>query len=159
MQTKDWIVLAGFILAAQGAGLVGSLFTAPSVPLWYATLVRPALAPPNWVFGPVWTALFLLMGIAAFLVWRAGVRRRGVRAALGVFYVQLGLNVLWSILFFGLQSPGAALAEIMVLWIAILETIILFSKVSRFAAILLMPYLLWVTFATYLNYSFWVLNA
>lgn len=156
--SKDWLVLAGYILLCEGAGIVGSVFTAPSIPLWYAALVRPALNPPAWVFGPVWTTLFVLMGVAAFLVWRQGWYRRGVRSALGIFLLQLVLNTLWSFIFFGLHAPGAAFAEIIVLWLAIAATIGLFSRVSQPAAWLLVPYIAWVSFAAYLNYMLWTLN-
>lgn len=150
---KGWLALVGFILLSQGAGILGSLFTTPAIGGWYATLVRPDIAPPNWVFGPVWTTLFFLMGVAAFLVWRTG-----ARAPLRFFYLQLGLNVLWSILFFGLRAPGAAFAEIIILWSAIAATIVAFAQVSRTAAALLLPYIAWVSFAGYLNYLIWTLN-
>lgn len=140
------------------AGIIGSLFTAASIPTWYATLTRPELSPPNWIFAPVWTTLFALMGIAAFLVWNKGLKRRDVRIALGIFSIQLILNTLWSIIFFGMQNPGAAFIEITFLWVAILATIIAFGKISKVAAWLLVPYILWVSFAAYLNYSFWILN-
>lgn len=140
------------------AGIVGVLFTAPAIPGWYAGLVKPALNPPAWIFGPVWTILYALMGVAAFLIWREGLNRRDVKIALGIFIGQLTLNTLWSIIFFGLQNPGAALILIIVLWLAILTTIITFHKISRSAAYLLLPYILWVSFAIYLNYSIWTLN-
>ena len=153
-----WLPLIGFVALAQGAGLIGSRFTTSAISGWYTTLVRPDIAPPNWVFAPVWTTLFLLMGIAAYLVWRRGWERPRVRIALAVFGVQLVLNTLWSIVFFGLQNPGAALIEIVLLWCAIIATIVSFARVSRLAAWLLVPYLLWVSFASYLNYAFWILN-
>lgn len=140
------------------AGFVGSLFTTPALPGWYASIIKPALTPPSWVFGPVWTTLFILMGIAAFLVWKRGLEKREVKVALSIFIIQLVLNALWSILFFGLQSPGAAFIDIIILWLAILFTIISFSKISKVAAWLLVPYILWVSFASYLNYSIYVLN-
>jgi len=158
MKIKDWLVLIGFVVLAEGAGIFGSVFTASSIPTWYATLARPEFAPPNWIFAPVWTTLFLLMGIAAFLVWRKGIGRTDVKIALGIFAVQLVLNVLWSVIFFGLQNPGGAFVEIIVLWLAIVATIITFVKISRPAAWLLAPYIAWVSFAAYLNYSFWMLN-
>lgn len=158
MKKVDWIALFGFIVISQAAGVAGSIFTAPAIPGWYAALAKPELVPPSWVFAPVWTTLFIFMGIAAFIVWRAGFRKRQVRVALGVFFVQLLLNMLWSILFFGLQSPALALTEILVLWVAILTTIVVFAKLSRTAALLLVPYLLWVSFATYLNFAIWMLN-
>lgn len=154
----DILILIGWILLSEGAGIIGSVFTTPSIPTWYATLVKPALNPPAWVFGPVWTTLFALMGIAAFLVWQHGWYRRDVRIALGIFVGQLVLNTLWSIIFFGLHSPAAAFAEIILLWLAILATIYAFARVSQVAALLLVPYMLWVSFASYLTYMLWMLN-
>lgn len=156
---KDWFSLVGFILLSEGAGIVGSFFTAPSIAGWYATLARPDFAPPNWVFGPVWTTLFACMGIAAFLVWKKGIGRKEVKIALGIFAVQLVLNTLWSIIFFGLQNPGAAFMEIIFLWLGIGSTIWAFAKLSKPAAWLLVPYIAWVSFAAYLNYMIWTLNA
>lgn len=150
--------LAAALVLPQLAGALGSLFTAPAISGWYASLARPPIAPPNWVFAPVWTTLFLLMGIALFLVWREGASHGRVRIALTLFHVQLTLNVLWSALFFGLQSPGAAFVEILVLWLAIIATTAAFASISRVAAWLLAPYLCWVSFAAYLNYLIWVLN-
>ncbi len=146
------------IIVSELAGIIGSLFTTSSIRGWYTTLNRPELSPPNWVFGPVWTTLFALMGIAAFLVWKKGLDRKDVRIALTIFIAQLILNTLWSIIFFGLQSPEAAFIEIIILWFAILATMIAFVKISKPAFWLLVPYLLWVSFASYLNYSFWILN-
>ncbi len=146
------------IVVCQLAGIIGSFFTASSIPTWYATIVRPSIAPPNWVFAPVWTTLFALMGIAAFLIWKKGLDRKDVRIALWIFAGQLVLNTLWSIIFFGLQSPGAAFIEIIFLWLAILASMITFCKISRAAAYLLIPYILWVSFAAYLNYAIWMLN-
>ncbi len=139
-------------------GAIGSIFTFPSIESWYSTLARPELSPPNWVFGPVWTTLFALMGIAAFLVWKKGLNRKDVRTALGVFAVQLGLNMMWSIIFFNLQSPFWAFMDLIVLWLAIISTMILFYKISKPALWLLVPYILWVSFAGYLNYMIWILN-
>lgn len=150
--------LAIAVIACELAGIVGSVFTASSIPTWYATIVRPDIAPPSWVFGPVWTTLFALMGIAAFLVWRKGLGQKGVKMALGIFILQLVLNVLWSVIFFGRQSPGGAFVEIFFLWAAIIATIVAFAKISRPAAWLLAPYLAWVSFAAYLNYLIYILN-
>lgn len=158
MKLSDVFKLVLAIVVAELAGIIGSVFTASSIPTWYATLAKPELAPPNWVFGPVWTTLFALMGIAAFLVWKKGWERKEVKVALSVFLGQLILNTLWSIIFFGLQSPASALIEIFILWLAILLTIIVFARISKPAAWLLAPYLLWVSFATYLNYAIWMLN-
>lgn len=146
------------IVVSELAGIIGSVFTAPAISTWYATLVKPELSPPNWLFAPVWTTLFLLMGIAAWLIWRIGLERHDVRLALGIFILQLILNTLWSFIFFGQQNLGLALAEIIVLWLAIVATILAFYKLSRPAAYLLIPYILWVSFAGYLTYSFWALN-
>ena len=140
------------------AGFLGSVFTTPAIPIWYADLIKPALNPPAWVFGPVWTTLFVLMGISAFLVWKKGLEHKHVKIALGIFIGQLALNTLWSIIFFGLHSPGGAIVELVILWLAILATIIAFARISRLAAWLLIPYILWVSFAGYLNYSIWQLN-
>lgn len=142
----------------QLAGFIGSIFTTPNIPTWYEGLTKPELAPPNWVFFPVWTILFLMMGVALYLVWREGVSKWSVKIALTFFFVQLALNTLWSIIFFGIQNPGLALIEIAFLWSAIALTIYTFFKVNKFAAYLLIPYLLWVSFASYLNYMIWVLN-
>jgi tryptophan-rich sensory protein len=146
------------IVATQLAGAVGALTMGNAISEWYVTLVRPELAPPNWVFGPVWTLLYLLMGIALYLVWRKGLVTKGVRLAISLFVFQLVLNTLWSYLFFGLHDPRAAFIEIVLLWSAIVATIIVFARVSRTAAWLLAPYIAWVSFAAYLNYSFWMLN-
>ncbi len=154
------------VVVSELAGIIGSVFTTPSIAgpstgsglSWYAGIVKPALNPPAWVFGPVWTTLFALMGIAAFLVWKKGLDRRDVKIALGIFLGQLVLNTLWSIIFFGLHSPGGAFIEIMFLWLAILATIIAFYKISKLATWLLVPYILWVSFAVYLSYVIWMLN-
>jgi tryptophan-rich sensory protein len=158
MKISNTFKLIIAVAVSELAGVIGSAFTAPSVAGWYPTLAKPDLNPPAWVFGPVWTTLFALMGIAAFLVWKRGLDRRDVKIALGIFVGQLALNTLWSIIFFGLRSPGGALIEIVFLWFAILATVIAFHKFSRPAAWLLVPYLLWVSFAGYLNYSIWILN-
>ncbi|HLP44178.1 MAG TPA: TspO/MBR family protein, partial [Candidatus Nanoarchaeia archaeon] len=126
--------------------------------LFLRFLNKPALTPPSWVFGPVWTILYVLMGVALFFVWNEGWNRGGVRIAVSVFGVQLVLNTAWSLIFFGAKNPGAALIEIVLLWISILFTIILFSKISKRAGVLLVPYIVWVSFAAYLNYGIWTLN-
>jgi len=146
------------VLVCQAAGFIGSIFTRPAVPTWYAGLVKPRFMPPDWVFAPVWICLYLLIGIAAFLVWRRGIHHQVVRRALAIFGVQLALNVLWSFLFFGLRSPLAGLIGIFILGIAIILTVQRFLKVSRTAGLLLIPYFLWVSFATGLNLSIWWLN-
>lgn len=140
------------------AGVVGSAFTFSAIADWYVHLAKPELAPPNWLFGPAWTTLYALMGLAMFLVWRKGLDRKDVRLALGIFLGQLVLNALWSVIFFGLRSPAGAFVEMVALWLAIVVTIVAFARVSRAAAWLLAPYILWVTFAGYLNLSIWMLN-
>ncbi len=146
------------IVFSELAGLIGSIFTAPAIRGWYTTLNKPSFNPPSWVFGPVWTTLFALMGIAAFLVWKKGWKRKDVKIALGIFIGQLVLNTLWSIIFFGLQNPGGAFVEVILLWLAIIATIIAFARISKAAAWLLAPYIAWVSFAAYLNFTIWMLN-
>lgn len=140
------------------AGFIGSIFTFQAIPTWYATLNRPSIAPPNWIFGPVWTTLYILMGIALYLVWEKGLDKKEVKIGLIWFAIQLILNTKWSFLFFGMHSPLYGLVAIVFLWFSILLTIIYFFKVSKAAGWLLVPYILWVSFAAYLNYSFWLLN-
>jgi tryptophan-rich sensory protein len=153
------LVLA--VLAVELVGAAGAVFTAQGLASWYGTLQRPALAPPNWVFGPVWTTLFALMGVAVWLVWRrldSPRTARRARVALAVFAVHFLANLGWSAAFFGLQSVDFGLAVILVLLALIALTIRTFDRVDRRAALLLVPYLLWTAFAAYLNYRFWVLN-
>ncbi len=157
MKVYDILKLLGSLLICQVAGFLGSLFTTPAIPNWYAELSKPSFTPPNWVFSPVWISLFVLMGISLFLIWR----REGqpyVKTALMFFFIQLTLNTLWSIAFFGLKSPLLGLIDILFLWLAILLTIVTFFKVSIWAGLLLLPYLLWVSFATVLNFFLWTLN-
>lgn len=134
-----------------GAGILGSFFTVSSIPTWYATLNKPFFSPPNWIFAPVWTIIYILMGISLYLVWTK-------RKVPSVFWVQLILNALWSITFFGIRNPALALVDIVALWIAIILTIKAFSKTSKLAANLLYPYLAWVSFATVLNLAIVLLN-
>ena len=157
-RTANILKLVASIVICQLAGFIGSIFTRPSIPTWYATLKKPPFTPPNWLFAPVWTALFVLMGVSAFLVWRDRSGGQRVRVALTIFAIQLVLNMLWSIAFFGFRSPLAGLIVILVLWIAILSTILNFLKVSEMAGILLFPYILWVTFAAVLNASIFAMN-
>jgi len=140
------------ILICELAGMVGSIFTVSSVKTWYVTnLVKPSFNPPSWVFGPVWTTLFLLMGVALYLVWQK-------KKISKWFWIQLILNILWSGLFFGLKRPDLAFLEIIILWITILKTIVDFKKVNKSASWLLIPYLLWVSFAAFLNLAIVRLN-
>lgn len=134
-----------------GVGVLGSIFTISSIPTWYVALNKPFFSPPNWVFGPVWTILYILMGISLYLVW---IKRR----VPAVFWTQLLLNAIWSILFFGMKNPTLALVDIIALWVAIILTIKAFYKINILAAYLLIPYLAWASFATILNLSIVLLN-
>ena len=159
MITKDMLRLIISIAVAQSAGLIGSIFTRTELQsTWYATLQKPSFQPSDWIFAPVWITLYTLMGIAAFLVWRKGLSSKKIQLALMIFLVQLILNTLWTLLFFGLNWPLGGLVDIAILWIAILLTIITFKDISKPAAILLIPYILWVTFALVLNFEIWRLN-
>lgn len=159
MKGSDILKVVFSILICQGAGFLGSLATTPSIATWYKTLAKPSFSPPNAVFGPVWITLYLMMSIALFLVWKQGGATKGVKPALIIFFVQLALNTLWSILFFGLHQPMWAFFEIVILWLFILLTLIVFWRLSRAAGLLLLPYLLWVSFASALNFAIWRLNA
>ncbi|MDD4135666.1 MAG: tryptophan-rich sensory protein [Candidatus Shapirobacteria bacterium] len=139
------------ILITEGAGIVGSIATSSSVKTWYLTLNKPSFQPPSWIFAPVWTSLFLLMGISLYLVWN---KKNDIRW----FWIQLFLNIVWSYLFFGLKNPTLAVFEIILLWFAILINIIVFWRYNKKASILLIPYLAWVSFASYLNFSIARLN-
>jgi benzodiazapine receptor len=152
------VKLAFSVFICLLAGFGGSIATMPSIPTWYAGLQKPAFNPPNWIFAPVWTALFVMMGIAAYLVWDKGPEKKSVRVSLAVFGFQLFLNMLWSFLFFYIHSPLLAFFEIILLWLAILLTIIYFYRISRPASYLLVPYILWVSFASVLNLSIFLLN-
>ena len=155
---RQAIGLAVSMLICFGAAGLGSLLTTPSIGGWYTALLKPSWTPPNWVFGPVWTALYLAMAIAAWLVWRrAGFA--GAKLALALFAAQLILNVCWSAIFFSAHLPGLAFAELVVLWLLILATLVAFWPLSRTAGWLMLPYLLWVAFAGALNYAIWRLNA
>lgn len=149
--------LVAALAAPLAVGLLSGLATARGVSEWYPGLAKPPFNPPDWLFGPVWTVLYLMMGVAAWLVWRRADEAR-VGAPLALFTAQLLLNGLWSVLFFGLRSPGLAAAEIILLWIAIGLTIRAFRPVSVPAAVLLIPYWAWVSFAAVLNISIWMLN-
>lgn len=149
------IIISIFI--AQSAGIIGSIFTAASVKTWYLAIDKPAWNPPSWVFGPVWVTLYLLMGVAAFFIWE----QRDLplaKSALWLYGIQLVLNAFWSILFFGLKNPGLAFAEIVILLVFILATTVLFWRIKPWVGALMIPYIAWVSFATYLNYTIWQLN-
>ena len=140
------------------AGALGSFFTSSSIPTWYASINKPSFNPPNWIFGPVWSLLYLMMAIAAYLIWQKGLDNRAVQIALVLFAVQLLLNSLWSIIFFGWHSPFYAFIEIIFLWLSILFTITQFFSLSAAAGWLMVPYILWVSFASVLNYFVMILN-
>ena len=146
------------IVICQLAGVIGSIFTRPAICTSYATLRKPSFTPPDWVFAPVWILLYSLLGIAAYLVWRKGLGEKQIRRAMILFGGQLILNALWSWVFFGLRSPLAGFVEISILSVVIIFTIQSFFKVSKTAGALLIPYFLWVAFASGLNLSIWVLN-
>lgn len=146
------------ILFVQAIGIAGSFFTFTSISDWYPALNKPGFTPPNWIFGPVWTILYLLMGISLFLVWKKGIKNEKVSSALTLFFIQLALNFLWSVIFFGLKMPGLAFFEIVILWIAILIVILKFLKLNKTAAYLLIPYFVWVSFASVLNLFIFLLN-
>lgn len=146
------------ILIVFISGAIGTVATLPEITTWYAALTKPAWTPPNWAFGPIWSTLYVLMGIALFLVWREGLDRKMVRYAIIIFAVQLALNVAWSLVFFGLHSIFGGLILIFFLWIAIWANIFAFYIISKPAGLLLVPYLIWVSIASYLNYSVYLLN-
>ncbi|MFW5965531.1 MAG: TspO/MBR family protein [Halodesulfurarchaeum sp.] len=156
---RPWLALVISILAVEVIGASGGLFTAQGLAGWYDSLVQPSIAPPRWVFGPVWTGLFGLMGLAVWLVWREFESRpSAVRVALSVFAVHFIANLGWSAAFFGARSIVGGLVMIALLWLLILATMVAFGRVDRRAGWLLVPYLLWVSFAAVLNYQYWVLN-
>lgn len=156
MDAKRALALIVFFAICLGAGGLGSFFTASSVRDWYPRLRKPAGTPPGRIFGPVWTVLYVLMAISAWLVWRE--YGWGAFPALLIFFAQLALNVAWSGIFFGSRMPGVAFAEILILWLAIAFTIFVFYTLLPIAALLLVPYLLWVSYASYLNWGIWRLN-
>ncbi len=174
---EDLVTLASCVIVCGLVGVAGSLFTLSEIPSWYATLVKPPFTPPNWVFGPVWATLYVLMGFSLFILWHCKktlhlnegsvkhkswhVERKGIEPvnfALAFFGVQLLFNALWPILFFGLHAPLLAFFEIIFLWVSIASCIMLFWKFSKTASLLFVPYLAWVTLAAALNYYIWILN-
>ena len=178
--TKYYNLLKFFasIIICELAGVIGAIFTTPQINFWYKGLNKPSFNPPSWIFGPVWTTLFVLMGISLYIVWSKKFEPKNVgkakawnafsqKLATGslrkiniilIFVVQLLLNILWSIIFFGAHSVGVAFFELLALWFAIVFTIVNFYRVSKTAAWLLLPYILWVSFAGFLNFSIWIIN-
>ncbi len=152
----NYLKLIGSIAISNLAGFLGSLSTISSIPTWYAGLQKPSFNPPNWVFGPVWTMLYTLMGISFYLIWTSKSKLKNT--AMIIFGIQLLLNAIWSPLFFGLKNPLLAFIDIILMWISIVATIIIFYKIKPMAAYLLIPYILWVSFAALLNFSLWQLN-
>ncbi|CAN5307395.1 tryptophan-rich sensory protein [soil metagenome] len=146
------------ILACLILGGLSGISTTSAITGWYTTLIKPAFNPPNWIFGPAWTLLYILMGISFALIWNKGWEKKEVKNALGIFIIQLVLNLIWSVLFFAMQNPAIAFIDIIILWMLIFLTIKKFFPINKIAAYLLIPYLLWVSFATLLNASIWYLN-
>ena len=151
-------MLIAFILLAQLAGVIGSYFTMQNIPIWYDGLAKPSFTPPGWFIGAVWIALYTLMGVAAYLVAQKGLDSKQTKLALSIFGFQLAINMIWSFAFFGLQSPVLGLVVIVLLWFAIVETIILFAPISKTASWLMLPYILWVSFAAFLNLEILLMN-
>ncbi len=158
MKVKNWKLLISAIVLCQLAGVTGSFFTVSSLTDWYAGLNKPAFNPPNGIFGPVWITLYTLMGISLYLVWEKHRQSRKFNYPLMVFCLQLVLNLLWSMIFFGFKNLGLAFGEIIILFVLIAYVIKLFKLIDKLAAWLLVPYLLWVGFAALLNFSIWQLN-
>jgi tryptophan-rich sensory protein len=161
MKKINWKRLIIALVLPQLAGFLGSLATTQAISTWYVTLNRPSFAPPNWLFAPVWTLLFILMGIAFYLIWEKSVdqsQKKLKDQAIKLFLIQLVFNTLWSIIFFGQQLLFVAFVEIIILWILILLTILKFKKIKPLSAYLMIPYLLWVSFASVLNLAFALLN-
>ncbi|VVB99675.1 TspO/MBR family protein [uncultured archaeon] len=158
MHKFDFRKLIIAVVACEAVGYVGALFTAPAVSTWYAGLNKPVFAPPDFIFGPVWIALYFLMGLGLYIVWYKGIENVDTRRAIALFAFQLSLNLLWTGIFFGAKDIGLAFAEIIALWIVVVLTIVEFGRISRKPAALMFPYLAWVSFATFLNYAFWLMN-
>jgi len=155
---KNPVKLLVSVIGCELVGILGTPFTAAAIPAWYSTLDKPFFAPPNWLFGPAWTLLYFLMGVAFYLIWSQNSKNKKVQIAKKFFFAQLFLNFIWSPLFFGLRSPILGLIDIVALWFLIIMTIYKFHPLSKWAAYLLIPYLLWVTFATSLNAAILILN-
>lgn len=155
---KNWVRLVIALLLPQVAGITAALVTETGESSWYRTLQKPDWNPPNWLFAPVWTTLYIMMGVAFYLIWKSSAPSAQKRPAMRFWITQLVFNFFWTIVFFGLHQPGWALAEICCLWMLILITIFLFARISRLAAWLLVPYISWVSFAALLNYAIWELN-
>lgn len=158
MKKINLLELLLFIIVSELIGSSGSIFTFPAINDWYQFVNKSPLTPPNYIFAPVWTILFLMMGISSYLIFRERKNDKSVNSALILFAVQFILNILWSILFFGLKAPLFAFIEIIFLWLFILMTILSFIKINKLAGYLLVPYIVWVSFASYLNLMVYLLN-
>jgi len=155
---KNILKLVLSIAVCQGAGLIGTIFTVSSIESWYNLLNQPSFRPPNFLFGPVWTILYTLMGISLYWIWTVGTKKKEVRKALKLFAVHLVFNATWSIVFFGMHNIPLSLINILVLWILIIMVMIKFYRIDKKASLILLPYLAWVSFATILNYNIFLLN-
>lgn len=155
---KNYFKLVLSIIGCLLVGYFGTIFTTLSLYTWYANLIKPPFNPPGYLFGPVWTILYVLMGISFYLVWKKGVASKRNREAVYTFIVQLGLNALWTPVFFGFRNTFWGLIVLIILLVYIVKTILAFLKINKTAAYLLLPYLIWVCFATILNFSVWYLN-
>jgi len=158
MKKINYSKLIFSILICEIAGILGSIFTVNSINSWYQFLNKPVFNPPSWIFGPVWTLLYLMMGVSFYIIWNKESEKVKYTKEKIIFAIQLVLNIAWSILFFGFQSPVLALIEIVFLWIAIWINIFFFYKISKTSGLLLIPYVFWVSFATVLNYYLYILN-
>jgi translocator protein len=154
---NKWIRLIICVLACQTTGIIGSVFTMPSIPTWYASLEKPWFTPPNWVFGPVWITLFTLMGVSLYWILERKSDKR-FKLAASIFAVQFALNIKWNFLFFGLQNPLYGFIDIIIMWAAIAAMIAIFYRISKKAGLVLLPYILWVSIATALNYYVMIMN-
>lgn len=158
MKKINWGQMLLFIILCELVGSIGAIFTNPNIPTWYVGLNKASLNPPNWVFGPAWSLLFLLMGVSSYLVFKEGWKKKEVKDAFLIFGVQFFFNIMWSLVFFGGRSPLYGLFVIAVLWLTIILNIVAFWRVNKTAGKLLIPYLLWVSFASYLNLMVYLLN-
>ena len=158
MNKRNIIRFLIYLIFCEGVGVIGSIFTVPAITNWYVFLQKPSFSPPNWLFGPAWTILYLLMAISIFLIWQAGLAERKTKTVFRLFWIHLFFNAIWSILFFGLESPLLGLFDIIILWVMIGILTFQFFKINKTAGILFIPYWLWVSFAAILNFFIYKLN-
>lgn len=159
VQPFSFVSFGGWIVLCELVGMAGSIFTIPQISIWYVTLAKPSFSPPNWVFGPVWVTLYALMGIAAYQVSRLGWHLPKVKVSIVLFAAQLLLNFLWSFIFFGSHNIPGGFIDIAALWTLIVLLVVWFERLDKTASYLMIPYLVWVSFAMVLNYYLWLLNA